>query len=267
MAEYTELKAFALASDGIELAPWDSGYYGEKRKQQLYAYSSEAYRAYFPFQQVMDGLFEVVSRVFGLNIAIEADVPVWHDDVLCYSVHDKQNTLRGYFTMWIYTQDRKKRWCVMDDYSSRSKQANGAVEPPIAYLNCNFTPPVGDVPALLTHDEVVTVFHEFGHALYHILTQVDYADVAGINGVMWDAVEFPSQFLEHWCYTDEGLAILASTMKHKPHLRICKHSYCSLGTFQGAMQMMRQLEFAIFDMRVYSNPSCGSAADIQTCLG
>lgn len=265
--EYAELKAFAFETDAIELAPWDSGYYSEKRKQQLYAFSSEAYRVYFPFQQVMDGLFEVVARVFGLNIIVEADVPVWHNDVLCYSVHDKKGGLRGYFYLDLYARPKKRGGAWMDNYSSRSKQANGTVESPIAYLNCNFAPPVGDTPALLTHDEVVTIFHEFGHTLHHILTQVDYSDVAGINGVMWDAVEFPSQFLEHWCYTDEGLAILAKHYETQTALpQAMQTQLLQSRHFQGAMQMMRQLEFAIFDMRIYSNPNCGSAADIQACL-
>ena len=265
-AEYQELVDFAQSEHNIQCEPWDMVFYSELLRLKKYSYSSLVYKEYFSAEQAISGLFEIVSRVFGLKISPVDSTGVWHKDVSLFEVHDKNDKIRGYFYTDLYARPKKRGGAWMDDCRVRRKRASGNVQHPIAFLNCNFSPPEGGV-ALLTHDDVVTLFHEFGHTLHHILTQVDYADISGIAGVMWDAVEFPSQFLEHWCYTEEGLNILAKHYKTGESLPEDMRKQLLLSkNFQSAMQMMRQIEFAMFDMNIYSNTRIDSAHGIQSEL-
>jgi len=265
--EYAELEAFAAKQDDIVMQPWDFAYYSEIAREARYHYNANAYRAYFPFDHVMQGLFTVVSKLFSLSIEAVEEVSVWHERVKLYAVYDQAHTLRGHFYIDLYAREKKRGGAWMDDYCARRLTQDGQTQLPIAFLTCNFSPPIGDQPALLLHDDVVTLFHEFGHTLHHLLTQVDYSGVSGISGVMWDAVELPSQFLEHWAYTPEGLAILGKhyeTGEAIPQEMIDR--LLAARHFQSAMQMMRQLEFAFFDMRIHSDTSLDTSEGVQAVL-
>lgn len=265
--EYAELAAFALQQDNVVIQPWDLSYYSEIAREAQYHYNANAYRAYFPFDHVMQGLFTVVAKLFSLSIKEVEKVSVWHERVKLYAVYDQTDVLRGYFYIDLYAREKKRGGAWMDDYCPRRLTTEGHVQLPIAFLTCNFSPPIGDQPALLLHDDVVTLFHEFGHTLHHLLTQVEYSGVSGISGVMWDAVELPSQFLEHWAYTPEGLAILGKhyqTGEMIPQEMIDR--LLAARHFQSAMHMMRQLEFAFFDMRIHSDTSLDTSQGIQATL-
>lgn len=265
--EYEDLKDFAKQRDDIEMMPWDSAYYSEIMRKDRYKYSANEYRDYFPFPKVISGLFEVVSRVFGLKISEVGDAPVWHESVKLYEVKDSDDQVRGYFYIDLYARAKKRGGAWMDDCRVRRIKSDGSLQLPIAFLNCNFSPAVGGKPALLTHDDVVTVFHEFGHTLHHILTKVDYSGVSGISGVMWDAVELPSQFLEYWSYSREGIEILAENYANGEKMpESMLDNLLAAKNFHSAMQMMRQLEFAVFDMELHCSDNISDSSDIQSCL-
>ena len=203
--DLVELRQFAKQHYGIsDLQPWDIGYYSEKMRQHYYQLSQEAVKAYFPITRVLPGLFAVVEKLFGLNISEITGFDSWHPDVRFFEIHDQHGQLRGQFYTDLYARPKKRGGAWMDDCVSRKKSGD-RIQTPVAYLTCNFTPPAGNDPALLTHDEVTTLFHEFGHGLHHMLTQIDHLGVSGINGVEWDAVELPSQFMENWCWEKEAL--------------------------------------------------------------
>jgi len=250
--ELEELKAFARDEYGVtELAAWDIGYYSEKLRQKRYQVSQEDLRPYFPADQVIAGLFEVVQRLYGLHITEVKGVDVWHPDARFYSITDERGELRGQFYLDLYAREKKRGGAWMDECRVRRRTPTG-VQTPVAYLTCNFTPPVGDQPALLTHDEVLTLFHEFGHGLHHMLTRIDVAAVSGINGVPWDAVELPSQFMENWCWEREALDLFAR--HYQTGEKIPDELYQRMKAaknFQSAMQTVRQLEFALFDFRLH----------------
>lgn len=250
--ELEELKAFARDEYGVtELAAWDIGYYSEKLRQKRYQVSQEDLRPYFPADRVIAGLFEVVQRLYGLHITEVKGVDVWHPDARFYSITDERGELRGQFYMDLYAREKKRGGAWMDECRVRRRIPTG-VQTPVAYLTCNFTPPVGDQPALLTHDEVLTLFHEFGHGLHHMLTRIDVAAVSGINGVPWDAVELPSQFMENWCWEREALDLFAC--HYQTGEKIPDELYQRMKAaknFQSAMQTVRQLEFALFDFRLH----------------
>ena len=265
--EYQELKKFAKDRDNIDLKPWDTAFYSEILRKERYKYSANEYREYFPFPQVMAGLFEIVSKVFGLQISEVTDVPVWHEDVKLYKVKDSSNDVRGFFYIDLYARPKKRGGAWMDDCRIRRIKENGELQLPIAFLNCNFSPPASGKPALLSHDDVVTVFHEFGHTLHHILTKVDFSRVSGISGVMWDAVELPSQFLEHWSYSREGLEILAKHYETgEPMPKDMLDNLLAAKNFHSAMQMVRQIEFSVFDMKLHSSKKIADSSDVQSCL-
>jgi len=257
--DYKELTDFAKSEHSqTSLQAWDLAYYSEKLKQSRYAISDEELRPYFPKDKVVSGLFEVVHRLFGLSIKLREGVDVWHDDVKFYDVFDSNGDLRGSFYLDLYAREKKRGGAWMDDCVGRSKPLShnnaGDIQHPVAYLTCNFNGPVGDTPALFTHDEVVTLFHEFGHGLHHMLTQVDESAVAGINGVPWDAVELPSQFLENWCWQDEALAFISSHFETGESLpQDLLDKMLAAKNFQSAMQMLRQLEFSIFDFTMHAS--------------
>ncbi len=250
--ELDEIRAFARAHCGAAaLEAWDYTYYGEKLRQHRYAISQEDLKPYFPAERVITGMFETVRRLYGLSITPKTGIDTWHPDVLFYEIADRHGEPRGQFYLDLYARAQKRGGAWMDECRTRKRGAHG-VQNPVAYLVCNFTPPVGGKPALLTHDEVLTLFHEFGHGLHHMLTRIDYPGVAGIAGVPWDAVELPSQFFENWCWQREALDLIAGhyqTGEKIPEALFEK--MIAAKNFQSGMQMVRQLEFALFDFRMH----------------
>ena len=265
--ELQELQTFAREQFGVdELQAWDIGYYSEKLRQHRYRLSQEELRPYFPITRVLPGLFAVAERLFGITIRSLDGIETWHPEVRVYEIADESGTPRGRFYLDLYARPRKRGGAWMDGCLSRWV-VNGAARLPAAYLVCNFTPPVGDEPALLTHNEVQTLFHEFGHGLHHLLTTVDHPPVAGIHGVEWDAVELPSQFLENWCWSREALNLLAGhyqTGEALPEdlyqrMLAAKH-------FQAGIFMARQLEFALFDFRLHRDYDPARGGRVQEVL-
>ncbi|KAF3981271.1 MAG: oligopeptidase A [Methylococcales symbiont of Hymedesmia sp. n. MRB-2018] len=250
--DLAELKSFAKEQYGIHnLQAWDIAYFSEKMRQHFYQLSQQQVKEYFPVTSVVPGLFSVVERLYGLNITEITDFDSWHPDVRFFQIDDENNQLRGQFFLDLYARDKKRGGAWMDDCVGRHKSA-GNIQTPVAYLSCNFTPPAGNDPALLTHDEVLTLFHEFGHGLQHILTQVDHLGVSGINGVEWDAVELPSQFMENWCWEKEALTLISGhyqTGEALPDDLFQK--MMDAKNFQAGMLMVRQLEFSLFDFRIH----------------
>lgn len=266
--EIEAVKAFAREENGItELKSWDISYYSEKLKQRTYAISDEELRPYFPEAQVINGLFTVAERLFGIRIEEVSDVETWHPQVRVYSIFDRDGEKRASFYLDLYARSKKRGGAWMAECATRRRLPDDVVQQPVAYLTCNFNKPVGDKPALFTHDEVITLFHEFGHGLHHMLTQVEVAGVSGINGVAWDAVELPSQFLENWCWEKEALAFISGHYESGEALpEELLERMLAARNFQSAMQMVRQLEFSLFDMRVHSDISGERGVDIQAVL-
>ncbi len=250
--ELDELRAFARDQFGVDdLQAWDIGYYAEKLRQHRYQLSQEELRPYFPLPRVLAGLFAVAERLFGVTIHPVDGVEVWHPDVRVYEIVDAAGTRRGRFYLDVYARPHKRGGAWMDGCLGR-RRLTDAVRLPAAYLVGNFTPPVGDDPALLTHNEVLTLFHEFGHGLHHLLTTVDYLPVAGIHGVEWDAVELPSQFLENWCWSREALDLLAGHYQTgEPLPDELYQRMLAAKHFQAGILMVRQLEFGLFDFRLH----------------
>ena len=266
--DLVEVTAFAKQNfDQSNLQAWDLPYYSEKLKQDRYAISDEELRPYFPESKVVAGLFEVVHRLFGLQISERKDVDTWHKDVKFFDVLDSNQQLRGSFYLDLYARSKKRGGAWMDDCVGRRELANGDIQYPVAYLTCNFNGPVGDKPALFTHDEVVTLFHEFGHGIHHMLTQINAAGVSGINGVPWDAVELPSQFLENWCWQPEALAFISGHYQtNEPLPQDMLDKMLAAKNFQSAMQMIRQLEFSLFDFKMHAQYSPENGDEIQQVL-
>ena len=252
-AELEEIRAFAAEQHGqSELAAWDLAFYAEKLKQHKFSISDEQLRPYFPASKVVKGLFEVVKRVFGMKVRERLGIDTWHPDVRFYDIFDADDELRGSFYLDLYAREHKQGGAWMDVCLGRRYRRDGSLQKPVAYLTCNFNGPVDGKPALFTHNEVVTLFHEFGHGIHHMLTRVDVAGVAGINGVAWDAVELPSQFLENWCWESEALAFISSHYETgEPLPADLLEKMMAARNFQAAMQMLRQLEFALFDFRLH----------------
>lgn len=250
--DLAELRQFAKQHYGIgDLQPWDIAYYSEKMRQHYYQLSQETVKAYFPITRVLPGLFAVVERLYGLNISEVTEFDSWHPDVRFFEIHDQDGQLRGQFYTDLYARPKKRGGAWMDDCVSRKKSGD-RIQTPVAYLTCNFTPPAGNDPALLTHDEVTTLFHEFGHGLHHMLTQVDHLGVSGINGVEWDAVELPSQFMENWCWEKEALDLISGHYQTgEPLPEELFNNMLAAKNFQSGMMMVRQLEFSLFDFRIH----------------
>ncbi|MGA9852457.1 MAG: M3 family metallopeptidase [Gammaproteobacteria bacterium] len=251
---FAELQAYARERDGLaQLAAWDMSYYAEKLREERFAISDEALLPYFPVERVRNGLFAVMQKLYGISLVEANGAEVWHPDVKLYEIRDESGALRGRLYMDLFTRTGKRSGAWMDDALSRRRTSRG-VQIPAAYLTCNFPPPVGDTPSLLSHDDVLTLFHEFGHCLHHLLTQVDYPSVAGVNGVAWDAVELPSQFHENFAWTREGVALVSGhyqTGAPLPDelfdkLQASRH-------FHAALFMLRQLEFGLFDFSLHLN--------------
>jgi oligopeptidase A len=267
-AELEELRRFAASEIGkSELEPWDLAYYSEKLRSHSFGFSQEDLRPYFPAPQVLSGMFAIVERLYGIHVHERHGVETWHPDVRFFEIFDEGDESRGSFYLDLYARPHKRGGAWMDDCIVR-RLRSGSVQLPVAYLVCNFTPPIGDAPALLTHDEVMTLFHEFGHGLHHLLTRVDYAPVSGINGVPWDAVELPSQFMENWSWERESLDLLARHYESGAALpEVLFECMTEARNFQNGMHILRQLEFGLFDFRLHvEGRGTGSAADIQALL-
>ena len=247
--ELSELQQLTATEYGMpQLEAWDIGYYSEKLRQQRYAITQEELRPYFPETRVIPGMFATVQRLFGIEIREIEGVDSWHPTVRFFEILDQTGEISGQFYLDLYARPHKRGGAWMDDCASRMVTAEHT-QIPVAYLNCNFSPPVKDRPALLTHEEVLTLFHEFGHGLHHMLTRIDYPAVSGINGVAWDAVELPSQFLENWCWQQEALQLISGHWEtEEPLPEELYQRMLAARNFQSAMQMVRQLEFSIFGL-------------------
>ncbi len=252
--EFAALKTYAAEQLGLpDLQPWDIAYAAEKLKQAEYAISQEQLRDYFPVPKVLDGLFAIAGKLFDITFAVQHNLSRWHNDVITYAVKSDGQTI-AYFYLDLYARQGKNSGAWMngavDNINSSLKQ-----QQPVAYLVCNFIPPTDGQPAYLSHDEVVTLFHEFGHGLHHMLTQVPYSSISGINGVEWDAVELPSQFMENFCYQRQVLADMSAHRDNGETLPDALFDkLIAAKNFQSAMTMVRQLEFSLFDMIIHSQP-------------
>jgi oligopeptidase A len=264
--ELAELQAFAKERDGIEeLMAWDVTYYGEKLKQARYDISQQELRPYFPLPKVLDGMFTIAGRLFELEVEEQPSFDSWHEDVRLFALKRNGEPF-AYCYLDPFARSGKRGGAWMDDCRVRRRLSDSRLQLPVAYLVCNFTPPLPGQPALLTHDEVTTLFHEFGHGLHHMLTQMEEADISGINGVAWDAVELPSQFMENWCWEPEALALISGHHETgEPLPQTLLDKMLAAKHFQSAMMMLRQLEFSLFDFRLHHEYQPGKT-DIQALL-
>lgn len=263
--ELAELREFAAQESGLEtLEAWDMTYYAEKLKQARFNISQQELRPYFPLPRVLEGLFAVTERLFNVTVREIRDFDTYHSDVRLFELsRDAEVVAHCYLDPFARSGKRGGAW--MDDCRVR-RRIDASLQLPVAYLVCNFNPPIAGEPALLTHDEVTTLFHEFGHGLHHMLTQMEHADISGINGVAWDAVELPSQFMENWCWEPEALALISGhyqTGEALPQEKLerlleAKH-------FQSGMMMVRQLEFSLFDFILHRDYQPGETS-VQTVL-
>jgi oligopeptidase A len=269
--DWMELRAFAATELGMpELQPWDIAYAAEKLRQKRYSFSENEVKQYFPQEAVLKGLFKVTETLF--NVSIRRDeAAVWNPDVRFFRVENKDGTLVAQFYLDLYAREGKRGGAWMDDARSRHKRTQGGVQTPVAYLTCNFTEPAvadGAVkPALFTHDEVNTLFHEFGHGLHHMLTQVDELGVSGIAGVEWDAVELPSQFMENFCWEWDVLQQMsAHADTGQPLPRALFDKMTAAKNFQSGLQMLRQVEFSLFDMHLHFDYDPQGSGSVQGVL-
>ncbi|WP_434154962.1 oligopeptidase A [Pseudomonas sp. JZ134] len=253
-----QLKAFAAEQGVTDLKSWDTGYFAEKLRQARYSLSQEELRAYFPVDKVLSGLFAVVQKLYGIEISeIKEGFDKWHPDVRLFEITENGKHV-GRFFFDLYARANKRGGAWMDGARDKRRNAQGELINPIAYLVCNFTPASGGKPALLTHDEVTTLFHEFGHGLHHLLTRIEHAGVSGINGVAWDAVELPSQFMENWCWEPEGLALISGHYETgEPLPQELLDKMLAAKNFQSGLMMVRQLEFSLFDFELHATHGDG----------
>jgi oligopeptidase A len=252
-----QLQAFAAEQGCTDLQSWDVGYYSEKLRQQRYSLSQEQVRAWFPIDKVLSGLFSIVQRLYGIEIREVSGFDSWHPDVRLFEINEQgQHVGRFFFDLYARANKRGGAW--MDGARDQRRNAAGELISPVANLVCNFTPAVNGQPALLTHDEVTTLFHEFGHGLHHLLTRVEHVGVSGINGVAWDAVELPSQFMENWCWEPEGLALISAHFETaEPLPEELLEKMLAAKNFQSGLMMMRQLEFSLFDFELHATHGDG----------
>jgi len=260
-SDLKELNDFARAELGMnKLDAWDIPYASEKLRVARYAFSEQEVKEYLPETTVVPGMFKLIETLYGLTIT-PTEAPLWNADVRFYSIHDKSGALIGQFYLDLYARSTKRGGAWMDDAITRRRTASG-LQSPVAYLNCNFSAPVGGQPAQFTHDEVITLFHEFGHGLHHLLTRVDYLGVSGIHGVEWDAVELPSQFMENFCWEWDVLRPMTRHFQTgKPLPKSLFDKMLAAKNFQSGMQTVRQIEFSLFDLELHS-----SLAPDQTAL-
>ena len=262
--EIEELKTIAQQNGIAELMPWDTTFYAEKLKVQKFNLAQETLKPYFPINQVLNGLFAIVKRLYNIDI-VQRQAPVWHEDVQYFEVEELGQVLGGFY-FDLYARQGKRGGAWMSGFRSRM-QTNVGLQKPICYMVGNFTPAVQNQVALLTHDEMITLFHEFGHGLHHLLTEVDQISVAGTHGVAWDAVELPSQFMEFWAWEKESLDLLTAhieTQKTLPQNLL--QALLNARFFQSGMQTLRQIEFALFDLNIHSQNTAPDALQIQNIL-
>ncbi|HEV2111373.1 MAG TPA: M3 family metallopeptidase, partial [Gammaproteobacteria bacterium] len=265
--ELAELAEYALERDGLEkLEPWDMGYYSEKLEEERYHVSQEILRPYFPAPKVTAGLFQLMQTLYGLSFAELPGAEVWHPDVKLYELRDAAGELRGRLYQDLYARSGKRGGAWMDETLGRRRTARG-LQTPVAFLSCNFPPPPPDAPSLLTHDDVVTLFHELGHCLHHLLTRVDYPSVGGIHGVAWDAVELPSQFHENFAWTREALALVSGHYESgAPLPEALYQKMQGARHFHTGLFLLRQLEFALFDFRLHMQDGGADPDYVQRTL-
>lgn len=269
LEEIQQLADFAKAADNItQLEAWDTTYYTEKLRQQKYALSQEELKPYFPAHKVLEGMFTVVNKLYGIKIVEKtSSVDVWHPQVGYFEIYDAEDKFRGSFYTDLYARPHKRDGAWMDECRMRRIKMDGTIQYPVAYLTCNFNPPIGNKPALLTQDDVETLFHEFGHCLHHLMTKIDYGAISGINGVPWDAVEFPSQIMEHWCWDREVIALCSSHYETgDPLPDTLYNKMLAAKNFQSGMHMLRQIEFSLFDFRIHLEYDPEKGARIQEIL-
>lgn len=264
--DFIDLKAFVTEHYHFsDLEPWDIQYYSEKMRRHNYKVSQEQIKQYFPVDKVLTGLFNIVEKLYGIQINELKDFDTWHESVRFFDIH-KDGELRGQFYFDLYARANKRGGAWMADCAGRRKTGD-TIQTPVAFLICNFTPPTADLPSLLTHDEVTTLFHEFGHGLHHLLTQINHLGVSGINGVEWDAVELPSQFMENWCWDKQAIALISGhyqTGETLPDDLFDK--MLATKNFQAGMMMVRQLEFALFDFRLHRDYIPDKSGQVQETL-
>ncbi|MCP4475665.1 MAG: M3 family metallopeptidase [Gammaproteobacteria bacterium] len=253
--EYEELLDFARTTDGIEaLEASDIGYYSDKLRQHRFNFNQEQLRPWFPLEKVLSGMFALIGQLYGMRVEEQQEIDCWHPAVRFFAIYDRDNAPRGSFYIDLYAREGKRSGAWMDECRQRMMCVTG-LQYPVAYLTCNFTPPVADKPSLLTHNEVVVLFHEFGHTLHHLLTQIDYRDVSGISGVPWDAVELPSQFFENFCWHEQTLPLISAHYETgEPLPTELQQQLLAAKQFQAGLQLSRQLVFALFDFKLHSLP-------------
>ena len=266
--DLAELREFARKELGLnELGSWDISYASEKLREQRYAFSEQEVKQYFPEDAVLPGMFKVVETLYGLQIKASS-AEVWHEDARFFDIRNAQNHLVGQFYLDLYARNSKRGGAWMDDVIGRRRiQGTEGIQTPVAYLNCNFSAPIGNKPAVFTHDEVITLFHEFGHGLHHLLTEIEDLAVSGINGVEWDAVELPSQFMENFCWE---YAVLQDMTRHvgtgEKLPRALFDKMLAAKNFQSGLSTLRQIEFSLFDMLMHSNFEAGGGKSILELL-
>lgn len=250
--EYETIENYARKHFDINnLAPWDISYVSEKMREAEFSLNQEQLRPYFPEQKVISGLFEIVQKLYQIQVQERHDVETWDASVRFFDILDKSNNVMGQFYFDLYARPGKRSGAWMDECRSRLSTPT-QLQSPVAYLTCNFSGPLGDTPALFTHQEVITLFHEFGHGLHHMLTQIDYLAISGISGVAWDAVEVPSQFLENWCWQEEAIALISSHYEtHEPLPKAMLDKLKMAKNFQAGLATLRQLEFGLFDFTLH----------------
>ena len=264
--EFAELAAFAAEQGVAELKAWDVAYFSEKLKEASFTLSQEALRPYFPVEKVMSGLFKITGQLFDIEISALNDADFWHKDAQCYRI-SRNGEVLAHFYLDLYARNNKRGGAWMANARGRRLLDDGRVQQPVAFLVCNFSPPTSERPSLLTHNEVTTLFHEFGHGLHHMLTQIDCLSVAGISGVAWDAVELPSQFLENWCWEKSVIPdISAHYQSGEPLPEDMLDKMLAAKNFQSGMQMLRQIEFSLFDFKLHMQSDINDEADIDSVI-
>jgi oligopeptidase A len=266
--EYNELCDFAKSCGHTgALEAWDTAYYTEKLKKSLFDFTQDELRNYFPESRVLHGIFKILHKIYGITVVEVERFDKYNEDIRLFSFKDESGEERGKIYLDLYSRDNKRGGAWMDECRVRYEKPNGEIQLPVAYLTCNFARPLENSTSTLTHTDVVTLFHEFGHALHHILTKVNDIPVSGINGVEWDAVELPSQFMENFCWSASGLKLISlnindgSTLPKSLFEKLIKSR-----KFHSGLHMLRQLEFAIFDFKMHMDSTIQSAEDIQNLL-
>lgn len=266
--EYQELRQFAQERYNLsDLQPWDIAYISEKLQTEKFHISQEDLRPYFPLPHVLNGMFKLAHKLFGIIIKTEKNIDSWRKDVQVFAVYDKDKKICSMFYLDLYARSNKQNGAWMHDARSRRILPNNKIQLPIAYITCNFQPPIGKTPALLTHSDVETLFHEFGHALQHMLTKINYAAVSGISGIPWDVVELPSQFMENWCWQKPVINMISKHYKTGKKLPTkLFNNMVAAKNFQSGLQMLRQIELALFDIKLHKKFDVKQRHQIQNTL-